>query len=136
MRRRKRRPTVLRQQSPEEVAQAALAQLLAEKLPERGLIKQFYLRLTGIVRQYVEATTGIHAPEQTTEEFLRDIRSGSVFSAERSLQLADFLEAADLVKYAGQQPQGQQIDEAIARAHEFVNVKQAPALSVSGVGVA
>ena len=48
--------------------------LLAENLPAQGLVKEFYLRLTGIVRQYVEDTTGIRAPEQTTEEFLRDMR--------------------------------------------------------------
>jgi len=89
-------------QSPEEVAHAALALLLAENLPGRGLVKEFYLRLTGIVRQYVEDTTGIRAPEQTTEEFLRDMRTRAVFPPERSARLADFLEAADLVKYAGQ----------------------------------
>jgi hypothetical protein len=111
--------------TPEEVAQAALAALLAENLPARGLVKEFYVRLTGIVRQYVEDTTGIRAPEQTTEEFLRDIRARAVFSAERSVRLADFLESADLVKYAGQMPHEGQIDQAIARAHEFVNLQPA-----------
>ncbi len=104
LRRRKRRPIEPRRQTPEEIAQAALALLLAENLPARGLVKEFYLRLTGIVRQYVEDTTGIRAPEQTTEEFLRDMRSRAVFPPERSVRLAEFLEAADLVKYAGQQP--------------------------------
>ena len=84
MRRRKRRPIEPRRQTPEEIAQAALALLLAENLPGRGLVKEFYLRLTGIVRQYVEDTTGIRAPEQTTEEFLRDMRSRAVFPPERS----------------------------------------------------
>ena len=91
-----------------------LQALLAENLPARGLIKEFYLRLTGIVRQYVEDTTGIWAPEQTTEEFLRHAGS-AVFPPDRSLRLAEFLEAADLIKYAGQQPHEGQIDEAIAR---------------------
>ncbi len=81
----------------------------------RGLVKEFYLRLTGIVRQYVEDTTGIRAPEQTTEEFLRDMRARAVFSPERSARLAEFLEAADLVKYAGQQPEHAQLEQAIAR---------------------
>ena len=99
--------------------------MLAEDLPGRGLIKEFYLRLTGIVRQYVEDTTGIRAPEQTTEEFLRDMRSRQVFPRERSGRLAEFLEAADLIKYAGQQPQEGQIDEAISRAREFVSLQPA-----------
>jgi hypothetical protein len=127
LRRRKRRPIEPRRRTPEEIAQAALALLLAENLPGRGLVKAFYLRLTGIVRQYVEDTTGIRAPEQTTEEFLRDMRSRAAFAPERSVRLAEFLEAADLVKYAGQQPEEGQIDQAIARAHEFVNLKPSPA---------
>jgi hypothetical protein len=125
--RRKRRPVAVRRQTPEEIARAALAQLLAENLPGRGLVKEFYLRLTGIVRQYVEDTTGIRAPEQTTEEFLRDMRSRAVFSPDRSVRLAEFLEAADLVKYAAWQPESGQIDQAITRAHEFVNLQPAPA---------
>jgi hypothetical protein len=122
MRRRKRRPIEPRRQTPEEIAHVALALLLAENLHGRGLIKEFYLRLTGIVRQYVEDTTGIRAPEQTTEEFLRDMRSHAAFPLDRSVRLAEFLEAADLVKYAGQQPEQVQIEQAIARAHEFVNL--------------
>ena len=125
LRRRKSRPIEPRRQTPEEIARAALALLLSENLPAHGLVKEFYLRLTGIVRQYVEDTTGIRAPEQTTEEFLRDMRSRAVFPAERSVRLAEFLESADLIKYAGQQPDEGQIDQAIARAHEFVNLKPA-----------
>jgi hypothetical protein len=125
-RRRKRRPIEPPRRTAEEIAQEALALLLAENLPARGLVKEFYLRLTGIVRQYVEDTTGLRAPEQTTEEFLRDMRSRSVFPRERSARLAEFLEAADLVKYAGQRPEEDQIDQAVARAHEFVNAAPAP----------
>jgi len=127
LRRRRRRPIQERRLTPEEIAHDALSCLLAENLPARGLIKEFYLRLTGIVRQYVEDTTGIRAPEQTTEEFLRDMRSHAVFPPERSVQLAEFLEAADLVKYAGQQPQESQVDQAIDRAREFINMKPSPA---------
>ncbi len=130
--RRKRRPIEPRRQTAEEIAHAALALLLAENLPGRGLVKAFYLRLTGIVRQYVEDTTGMRAPEQTTEEFLRDMRSRAAFPPERSVRLAEFLEAADLVKYAGQQPGEGQIDQAIARAHEFVNLKSSPARVMAG----
>jgi hypothetical protein len=132
LRRRKQRPVELPRMTPEEIAHEALVQLLAENLPARGLFKEFYVRLTGIVRQYVEDTTGIRAPEQTTEEFLRDMRERAVFPAERSAQLAEFLEAADLVKYAGQQPGQEQIEQAIGRAHEFVNA--APGAAIVGIG--
>ena len=133
-RRRKHRPIAVRRQTPEEIAHAALAALLAENLPARGLVKEFYLRLTAIVRQYIEDTTGIRAPEQTTEEFLHDVRSRKAFPTERSVRLAEFLEAADMVKYAGQQPAHDQIDEAIARAREFIDMSLAPAARLETVG--
>lgn len=131
-RRRKLRTVEPNRLTPEEIAHAALARLLAENLPAGGQIKKFYLRLTGIVRQYVEDTTGIRAPEETTEEFLRDIRSREVFTPERSTRLADFLESADLVKYAGQMPKQAQIEQAIERAREFVNMTVAPATIAVG----
>jgi hypothetical protein len=134
VRRQKRRVLVPRPKTPEEIAHAALAALLAENLPARGLIKEFYLRLTAIVRKYIEETTGIRAPEQTTEEFLRDIRSCEAFAPERSVRLAEFLEAADMIKYAGQEPREGQIEEAISRAREFVDMqtKRAPELAAIG----
>lgn len=120
--RRSRQPEP-RRLSPEEIAHAALATLLAENLPEQGLFKEFYLRLTGIVRQYIEGTTGLRAPEQTTEEFLRAIRSREVFTVDRSNRLIEFLEAADMVKYAGQTPAADQIAVSIMRAREFVDMR-------------
>jgi len=120
-RRRKKEPSVQAiQLTPEEIAHAALARLLSENLPSMGLFKEFYLRLTSIVRNYIEGTTGLHAPEQTTEEFLREIRTKEVFPAERSIRLKEFLEAADMVKYAGQQPHSDQIELSILRAREFI----------------
>lgn len=110
-----------RKRSPEEIASGALVALLAEDLPGQGLFKDFYVRLTGIVRFYIEGTTGLRAPEQTTEEFLREMRTQATFPAERSNQLQEFLEAADMVKYAGQLPGSDQIELSIRRAQEFIS---------------
>lgn len=122
-RKRREKTTAPRQKTPEEIAHEAFAALLAENLPGQGLFKQFYVRLTGIVRTYIEGTTGLRAPEQTTEEFLREMRSRNVFSVDRSLRLKEFLEAADMVKFAGQQPDQEQIESATARAREFVDLR-------------
>jgi hypothetical protein len=132
--RRKKRQFVVepRRQTPEEIAHAAFAALMSENLPAKGLFKEFYLRLTGIVRNFIEGTTGLRAPEQTTEEFLRAMRSRDVFSAERSVRLKEFLEAADMVKYAGQQPDNDQVELSIARAREFVDYRQPAATVLAG----
>ena len=81
--------------------------------------------LTGLVRSYIERKTGIHAPEQTTEEFLRDPATGKFFVTERAARLGQFLEAADMVKYAAQQPGGRDIDESVERAREFIGMPTA-----------
>ena len=111
--------------SPEEIAREELDALLRENLPALGQFKEFYVRITGVVRRYIERTTGIRAPEQTTEEFLRDVHFRKVYAVERAERLAQFLEAADMVKYAGLQPGARQVEEAIARAQEFVGLSSA-----------
>jgi len=121
--------------SPEEIANAEMRALLAQNLHGRGEFKEFYVGLTGIVRRYIEATTGVRAPEQTTEEFLRDVREREVFPRERAAQFGQFLEAADLVKYAAQEPGARQVEEAIARAQEFVGLPSAfTPMKVTGDG--
>jgi len=119
-----------------EVAQAKIltpqerAILDLEKLWESGLadrdVKIYYLELTGIVRRYVEATTGIRAPEQTTEEFLHEIGRRNAFPPEEQRRFKGFLEAADLVKFAAHRPHPGDIEASYQRAREFVgyNVRE------------
>ncbi len=116
--------------SPTEIAHRALAELLAENLPSQGRVQEFYIRLTGIVRVYIEGTTGVRAPEQTTEEFLRTMHSRDLFSLAQSVRLQEFLEAADMVKYAGQQPNPEQIELSIARAREFVQMQSTTSILI------
>jgi hypothetical protein len=111
------------QPTPEEIAHSQLASLLAEDLPSQGMFKDFYLRLTGIVRHYIEGITSLRAPEQTTEEFLREMGQKEVFSREQSKGLKEFLEAADMVKYAAQRPDASQVESSIHRAKEFIDMK-------------
>ena len=87
------------------------------------MFKDFYLRLTGIVRNYIEGITSLRAPEQTTEEFLREMGQKEVFSKEQSAGLKEFLEAADMVKYAAQRPDASQVESSIHRAKEFIDMK-------------
>ena len=76
---------------------------IEQELSERD-VKLFYVELTGVVRRYIERTTGIHAPEQTTEEFLNEIGARSDFPLVESRRLQQFLQSADLVKFARFKP--------------------------------
>lgn len=125
---RRRRASALRapEPSPREVASLELQRIWREQLHLHD-IKRFYTELTGIVRRYIEGTVGVHAAEQTTEEFLREISGGQVFSADERQRLRDFLESSDLVKFAAHQPDRRDIDDAYQRARVFVGVDGAAA---------
>ncbi len=56
--------------------------------------------LTSILRYYIEDRFLIHAPEQTTPEFLDAAARQRVFSDAQQAFLADFLRECDRVKFA------------------------------------
>jgi len=106
--------------SPGERALAELERLIRRRLVEKGLYKDFYIELTGVVRRYIERTHGIHAPSQTTEEFLQAAVSHPAFAAATLGPLREFLESADLIKFAGQTATPTMTDAAVAAARSFV----------------
>ena len=115
-----REEVTLRRMSPRERALRELKRLLAKDLVTRHLVKEFYVELTMIVRRYIERRHSVRAPEQTTEEFLMAIRKDTRFSPEVLDRLRVFLEAADMVKFAGQAPGADAIDHAITTAQDYI----------------
>ena len=104
----------VRRMSPIERAFWELENLVRKGLPGRGFYKDFYVELTMVVRRYVERKYGVKAPNMTTQEFL--------VSFERSDELRNFLESADLVKFAGVEATPQMADDATVKAREYLNV--------------
>lgn len=115
--RRRRKEPAAPPLTPAQLAARELDALLADDPLSRGDVAGFYSELTLIVRRWVERTTGIRAPEMTTPEFLRSM--GRRPDAD---PLRAFLEAADLVKFAGQRPDRAAIDAAVDRARELVGL--------------
>jgi len=74
LRRRRAKELVRIFQPAHELAYARLRALVAENLVEQGRIKEFYERISGILRHYIEDRFDLHAPERTTEEFLAELR--------------------------------------------------------------
>ncbi len=105
--------------TPSQLAAQALDKLRQSRLAESDA-KLYYVELTAIVRLYIERTTGIRAPEQTTEEFLREIARRETFARQQSIRFRNFLEAADLVKFAAHRPRPEDVEESFARAEDFV----------------
>lgn len=112
--------------TPQQLAWRELNDLLSSKLSESD-VKEFFVQLTGVVRRYIERSTGVRAPEQTTEEFLREVTKTSVFAEAENQRLAAFLESADLVKFAGYQPDPENIKQSTHLAKQFIQLKSTEA---------
>ena len=87
--------------TPYQIASAALQALLAERLPEKGESKLFHQRLSAILREYLEARFGVSAPRLTTEEFMSLLTKTPALVQEHRRLLQEFLNACDMVKFAG-----------------------------------
>ena len=105
---------------PHEIAQRELAQLDALGLLERGELKQYYSRLTDILRRYIELRFGIMAPERTTDEFLVEAKRSEALRDEDKARLAEILQSADMVKFARHEPPIDDARRAFEIAEGFV----------------
>jgi hypothetical protein len=112
--------TVVHEIPPHEQAFAELRALVDENLVEKGHIKEFYHRISDILRRYIETRFHLKAPEQTTEEFLAGIRSSTVFNKDEKSLLKDFLILCDLVKFAKFQPESSDIQKTFDSCKAFI----------------
>jgi hypothetical protein len=108
-------PTV----SPYELAAQELKALKAEQLWQRGDIKQYYTRLTDILRTYFEHQFGIAALEQTSEELLQNIKPVTKLNQQRD-KLRALLAIADLAKFAKLQPTADEHEDCMHKAEEIL----------------
>jgi len=107
--------------SPYEKAFHGLLRLEEDRLVDQGLFHEFYFRLTDIIREYIEGQFGLMAPERTTDEFLQEMRDHRALSREHKGLLGEFLQAADLVKFARYEPAPAETERAFGAAQDFVN---------------
>ncbi|MEN6577508.1 MAG: BatD family protein [Phycisphaerales bacterium] len=103
-----------------EVAYARLKALVALNLVEQGQIKEFYERISGILRHYIEDRFDLHAPERTTEEFLAELRDAAVLAPSDKQVLEEFLTHCDLVKFAKHEPPTEQIQRTFDLVKGFI----------------
>jgi LPXTG-motif cell wall-anchored protein len=107
------------------IALEALADLRASGLARRGDLMGHYVRLTDIVRPYLERRFGFPAVDQTTGEILATVgpvlgHEDPVRAAELERELERLLNSADLVKFAKAEPAAALAEGEIDRASDFV----------------
>lgn len=88
-----------------EVALEALTKLKEEELIGQNQWEVYYVRLSHILRVYLEGRFGYHAPRMSTEEFLHTILTAKEMAlTNHRILVKAFLEECDRVKFARHRP--------------------------------
>jgi hypothetical protein len=125
LRRRKKRAEVtaevaaLPTRPAHEVALENLDKLRDDQLFQAGKIKEYYVRLSGITRLYIEGRYQVSTMESTSFQLLRDIESVLMDQNLRSV-LAGLLEDADLAKFAKHRPGEEICQRDLEKSYVFV----------------
>lgn len=137
IRKRRNRPAVINQpeppsRPPHEIALEALSLLDKEKLWQQGYFKEYHIRLSDILRLYIEQRFELPALESTTDETLDRMR-GNILKQEEKSRLANILHLADLVKFAKVVPIGSENEQSMDNAKLFIHAtKPVDASNFSG----
>jgi hypothetical protein len=99
----------------------ALQALEAEHLPEQGRGREFYFRLSEILRGYLGERYVFEALECTSSELLQALRPRAPGEALPWPELERFVAESDLVKYAKSEPPVPACESALAFAHALVD---------------
>ena len=108
---------------PHEVAYEALEALERSPLLEQGKVKEYYIRVSDILRTYVERRYGVPALEMATVEVLEGLEDAGLHGG-TLMDVRQFLELADLVKFAKHTPDPEACREAIPAARRLVDATQ------------
>ncbi len=97
---RPRRPVPVEPPLPlEDRTLQALSALEAERLPDRGMQREFHFRLNGVVRAYLGERFGFDALECTSGELLREVDRRGLPGVDPD-SLREFVDQCDVARYA------------------------------------
>jgi hypothetical protein len=115
----------LRKEKPRKpahiIALDELEKLKKEKLWQTDRLKEFYTRLTDILRIYIEDRFQIKAMEQTSDEILEAMKKVELEGDAVLENLRQILKLSDLVKFAKMHPLPDENDLSIMNAFFIVN---------------
>ncbi|MDE2796562.1 MAG: hypothetical protein OXL34_17235 [Gemmatimonadota bacterium] len=102
-----------------ELALEALRALEKSALLERGQVKEYHVRISEIIRRYIEGQFEVPALELTTGEVADGMRRAAL-GVPVTEAFRGFLERCDLVKFAKLRPAAEDSRELMGRARELV----------------
>lgn len=119
--------------TPFEKAIANLTKLEEKKLWQQGEIKEYHSELTGIIRDYFENKYNFIAMEMTTSEIISNLKLKEVnFEVIKTTE--EFLENADMVKFAKFKPMPTINETMMKQAYLIVNKTNQTSNEVVNVG--
>jgi hypothetical protein len=104
---------------PHILALQSLKDLENEKLWHKGMVKQYYIKLTEIIRLYIKRQFHIDAMEMITPEIIENLEKHR-FAEELIQNMKTLFELADLVKFAKYQPIPDENSKSMTFAYDFV----------------
>lgn len=107
--------------TPQQRALAALILLQGESALAPY---EFGIRVSDILRAFIDEAFGIRAVTATSLEFLESIRHNPRFTADERAALRDFLEQVDLLKFARVETGGEEHARLVALAEAVVRKPQ------------
>jgi hypothetical protein len=114
-------------QGPVETLQERTLRLLneleAKQLWQKKQVKEYYVALTDVVRNYIELRFSTPAMELTTDELLYKVQYHRELQPYHGL-LSGILSTADLAKFAKAEPLPQEHMDAMEKAKQFVNTSK------------
>lgn len=114
---------------PDIVALSSLQNLEAKKLWQNGMVKDYHSEITEIIRKYFEGRFNFPALELSTTEVMS--RLNSVNGGSKIIHLtSDFLNNADLVKFAKYKPMNEINEEMMKQAYKIVEETKSHSIQV------
>jgi len=100
-----------------------LSELDTRQLWQKNQVKEYYVELTDIIRNYIEERFHTPAMELTTDELLYKVQLHRELQPYQTV-LSVILHTADLAKFAKAQPLPQEHTDAMDKAREFVQTSR------------
>jgi len=120
---------------PPVPAHVRAKQRLEEALALISQPKPFVIAVSDAARAYLEERFRFHAPERTTEEFLRELAETELLAGEQKESLGGFLASCDLVKFAKYEPVEKELRGLYDAALKLVEETEPRSIENSGAGI-
>lgn len=104
---------------PHEIAYRKLAQVKKMNLVDKGLMKEYFSRISQIIRAYIGSKFKINALESTSYELMQNPKIQRLPKSVREM-LKELLNSSDMVKFAKYMPDKAEAHEFLKQARKFI----------------